>query len=67
MEGKTSLQVFFLLGLQVKEGKYVIFNAIFLYIFCHIQFNSHSLVLKWFPNAFFLNVLSTKKNSTLKY
>ena len=43
MEGKTSLQVFFLLGLQVKERKYVKFN--FLYIFCHVQFNSHSLIL----------------------
>ena len=30
MEGKTSLQVFFLLGLQVKERKYVKFN-IFIY------------------------------------
>ena len=26
MEGKTSLQFFFLLGLQVKEPKYVKFN-----------------------------------------
>ena len=34
MEGKTSLQVFFLLGLQVKERKYVKFN-IFLYFLPH--------------------------------
>ena len=34
MEGKTSLQVFFLLGLQVKERKYVKFN-IFMYFLPH--------------------------------
>ena len=34
MEGKTSLQVFFLLGLQVKERKYVKFN-IFIYFLPH--------------------------------
>ena len=34
MEGKTSLQVFFLLGLQVKERKYVIFNT-FIYFLPH--------------------------------
>ena len=34
MEDKTSLQVFFLLGLQVKERKYVKFN-IFLYFLPH--------------------------------
>ena len=34
MEGKTSLQVFFLLGLQAKERKYVKFN-IFIYFLPH--------------------------------
>ena len=34
MEDKTSLQVFFLLGLQVKERKYVKFN-IFIYFLPH--------------------------------
>ena len=34
MEVKTSLQVFFLLGLQVKERKYVKFN-IFIYFLPH--------------------------------
>ena len=35
MEVKTSLQVFFLLGLQVKERKYVKFN-IFIYFLPHL-------------------------------